>query len=40
MRFSTLDVHDEANAARIVLIFRIVETLSQNLLHCPQLSLA
>ena len=40
MRFSALDVHDEANAARIVLIARIVQALSHNLLHWPQLSLA
>src|ERR1700734_3725995 len=34
MRFSALDVYDEANAARIMLIPRIIKTLSHNLLHC------
>jgi hypothetical protein len=33
MRFSAFDVHHEANAARIVLVLGIVQTLSHNLLH-------
>ena len=34
MRFSALDVHHEANAARVVLVLGIVKALSHNLLHC------
>jgi hypothetical protein len=34
MRFSALDVDDEANTTRIVLIPGIVQALSRNLMHC------
>ncbi|OIQ64992.1 hypothetical protein GALL_534500 [mine drainage metagenome] len=33
VRFSALDIHDEAHAARIVLVPGIVKALSHNLLH-------
>jgi hypothetical protein len=33
MRFSALDIHHEAHAARIVLVPGIVKALSHNLLH-------
>ena len=40
VRFSAFDVHDEADAARVVLVSGIVKALSHNLLHSQQLSLA
>jgi hypothetical protein len=33
MRFSAFDVHHKADAARIVLVPRIVKALSHNLMH-------